>query len=83
MGTVVVAAGGFLFVAALAWRCVSAMQQAREAKDELNQSIEQLKLAASCMTVGGAARVVRPHLPIKRILQQVKDDLVEPQTGRP
>ena len=82
MSTVVVAAGVFLFVAALAWRCVSAMQ-AREAKDELNQNIEQLKLAASCMTAAGAARVVRPHLPIKRILRQVKDDLVEPRTGRP
>ena len=83
MGTVVVVAGVLLFVAALAWRCVCAMQEAREAKDELNQSIEQLKLAASCMTAAGAARVVRPHLPIKRILQQVKDDLAEPQTGRP
>ena len=83
MSTVVVAAWVFLFVAALAWRCVSAMQQAREAKEELNQSIEQLKLAASCMTAAGLARVVRPHLPIKRILQQVKDDLAEPQTGRP
>jgi len=34
-------------------------------------------------TAADAARVVRPHLPIKRILQQVKDDLAEPQTGRP
>ena len=83
MDTVGVVAGVLLFVAALAWRCVSAMQEAREAKGELNQSIEQFKLAASCMTAAGAARVVSSHLPIKRILQQVNDDLAEPQTGRP
>lgn len=71
MSTIVVVAGVLLFVAALAWCCVSAMQGRGKAKDELDQSIERLKAAASCMTAAGAARVVRPHLPIKRILQQV------------
>ena len=44
--------------------------------------LSRLPMNLAMLTAADAARAVRPHLPIKSILEKVKDDL-EPQTGRP
>jgi hypothetical protein len=85
MLTVAIVGAVILFVTALAIQCVTVVNEAREARRELDEQIRMLSLVASSVTHTSARRarnILARARPMGRILEGVKDDAV-PRKKRP
>ena len=79
MLTVAIVAAVVVFVAVLVIQCVRVVNDARDARSELDEQIRMLSLVASSVaqTRGRRARTILARArPMSRILEGIKDDAV-------